>query len=577
MAVLGLTLSHDTGAALFDNGKCVFAINEERLNREKMTCKFPALSIRYILEHYCSAADLEVIALQRRMAIDNTDFEYGHEYDRPSIPYQIWTAVDRLGGGRILMGTQASTDLLTGVLSRYRPEYSRRTRDHLAESGLGSVPVESFDHHECHAAAAYYGSGFGEALVVSMDGHGDGYSCRAYLCRDGEMRMVAAIPMYHSLAVWYQYVTQALGYRPNRHEGKVTGLAAYGKVSERFLRFLEQRIRYVGPGRWIENRGYMSGVAYRELRAATEGISPDDIAHTIQHHTERVAVKFVEGLIDTCCPGRKVNLAIAGGLFANVKLNGSLFEMDRVERMYVFANMGDGGNCVGAAYNALRRRLPSGKGKLESMPSMLLGPEYAESALVDALQRNRCDYVRSPCIEAESAALIHRGAAIGRFAGREEFGPRALGNRSILVSANKSGVKDRLNRQLERSHFMPFAPILADVDAEEMLEGYRPGQRSTYAFMTLACQAKLRMQDVAPYAVHVDGSVRPQVVAQEDNATLYRLLLEYRKLAGHSVMINTSFNIHEEPIICSPDDAIRSFRKARLDYLVMGDYLAKLD
>jgi carbamoyltransferase len=209
----------------------------------------------------------------------------------------------------------------------------------------------------------------------------------------------------------------------------------------------------------------------------------------------------------------------------------------------------------------------------QHLPSLYLGPQWSEPQLADVLAKKGLAYERPVQLARGIAALLAEGRIIARFDGRMEYGPRALGNRSILYRATDPSANDWLNTQLGRSEFMPFAPVLRDVDAPRLIEGYGPVTAHAAKFMTITHQATEACQKEAPACVHVDGTMRPQVIQRADNPEYYDILTEYHALTGRSVLVNTSFNMHEEPIVCSPDDALRAFESSNLDHLVLGPFL----
>jgi carbamoyltransferase len=262
------------------------------------------------------------------------------------------------------------------------------------------------------------------------------------------------------------------------------------------------------------------------------------------------------------------NLVLSGGVVANVKLNQRLRDLPGVDGIFIHPNMGDGGAGTGAAllefqdHPALSRPLPD----------VYLGPSFDDDAIMDALQRAQLPSERYRPIEPKIASLIAAGKVVARFNGRMEYGPRALGNRSILYHAKEPEVNQWLNQRLGRTEFMPFAPATLH---DKRNDCYRHVDGADYAaqFMTITFDCTEAMRRDSPAAVHVDGTARPQLVTPTSNASFHRILTEYYQLTGIPSVINTSFNMHEEPIVCTPDDAVRAFLQGNLDYLAIGDYL----
>jgi carbamoyltransferase len=262
------------------------------------------------------------------------------------------------------------------------------------------------------------------------------------------------------------------------------------------------------------------------------------------------------------------NLVLSGGVVANVKLNQRLKEIPGVEKIFIHPNMGDGGCGTGAALLEFQ-----GNGHLKQpLKDVYLGPSYTADEIADALQRAALPFDRYTPIEPKIAALIAAGHVVARFNGRMEYGPRALGNRSILYHAKEPEVNQWLNQRLGRTEFMPFAPATLNEARHECYKNVDGGEYAAQ-FMTLTFDCTEDMKRTSPAAVHVDGTARPQLVTETSNPSFHAILTEYRKLTGIPSVINTSFNMHEEPIVCSPDDAIRAFLQGNLDYLAIGDFL----
>jgi carbamoyltransferase len=356
-------------------------------------------------------------------------------------------------------------------------------------------------------------------------------------------------------------VTSALGFQPGRHEGKIVGLAAYGdpEVLGDVL-----RRRFVQNDRGFRIVETNTNHFARLLAAQFPKI---DVAAAYQRVLEEVATTYVSQYM------RKTglrNLVLSGGVFANVKLNQRLREIDGVEQIFIHPNMGDGGCGTGAALLEFAGR-PAVRRKLDHV---YLGPEFSSREIAEALQRAQLPFAEYRPIEPKVAMLLAAGKVVARFAGRMEYGPRALGHRSILYHAKEPAVNQWLNQRLGRTEFMPFAPATLH---EHRQACYRniAGADHAAEFMTISFDCTDRMKRDCPAAVHVDGTARPQLVTAESSPGFHRILTEYYKISGIPSVINTSFNMHEDPIVCTPDDAIRAFLQGNLDYLAIGDFLVE--
>ncbi len=445
---------------------------------------------------------------------------------------------------------------------RQATEYHRKWQEEL-ESALDELnlrhKLKRIEHHLSHAANAYYTSGYDEALIVSLDGYGSGLAGAVSIGRGGRIVRLHNLEYPHSLGTFYESVTSGLGFQPSRHEGKIVGLAAYGdpKVLRDLLfsRFDQQ------PGNF---RIFESNNLYFARLLASQ-FPKIDVAAAYQHVLEQVATTYVAHYLKET--GAK-NLVLSGGVVANVKLNQRLKEIPGVEKIFIHPNMGDGGCGTGAALLEFQ-----GNGTLNKpLSDVFLGPSYTPDEIADALQRAQLQFDRYTPIEPKIAALIAAGHVVARFNGRMEYGPRALGNRSILYHAKEPEVNQWLNQRLGRTEFMPFAPATLDEARNECYKNVDGGEYAAQ-FMTLTFDCTEEMKRTSPAAVHVDGTARPQLVTPTSNPSYYKILKEYHALTGIPSVINTSFNMHEEPIVCSPDDAVRAFLQGNLDYLAIGDFL----
>ncbi|MCH7615490.1 MAG: carbamoyltransferase, partial [Nitrospinae bacterium] len=292
-----------------------------------------------------------------------------------------------------------------------------------------------------------------------------------------------------------------------------------------------------------------------------------DVAAAYQAVLESVAVNYVQHYVQQTGIDTVV---LAGGVIANVKVNQRIFEIPGVTRIFIYPNMGDGGCGTGAAFLASRKYL----GKRDPYQTVYFGPDYSEEEILSALNSAGLLFERYESIEPLIAKLIHEGNVVARFNGRMEYGPRALGNRSILYHASEPEVNQWLNQRLGRTEFMPFAPATL---FEERHRCYRniDGAEGAAQFMTITFNCTDFMKETCPAAVHVDGTARPQLVRRETSSSYYQVLQEYFKLSGIPSIINTSFNMHEEPIVNSPGDAIRAFLQGNLDFLAIGKFMVR--
>lgn len=563
MVVLGVYPSHNGGAALIDNeGQIISAVNEGRLVREKVYWGFPTESISKVLE-----------------IANRTPDEVSHIAFAGLIP--------NLGGPKTFEETPAIKRMMeylshlpaTGsrLFSSFGREIFRRLRDDEFGARMQQLEVEAptsfYDHHRCHAASAYYTSPFDtDTLIVTIDGQGDFRSATIYtVARDHTLRLQSWTPFYHSLGKLWQYVTYNVGFDPMEDEGKVAVLSAYGDGSE-CIDVFRRAFGLSEDGMTLQNRlGCWNTPAAKRLRESLRDTSREDIAAGLQQRTEEVVTRFVDAAM-TRFDG--TNLAVAGGVFANVGLNQKLLELESVEDIYVHPNMGDGGLAVGAGYlhwaeeQIAERRLPEPR----FIETVYYGPNYGDDEIKRALKETGVEHreVNSP--HERTGELLAEGYVVGRFNGRLEYGPRALGNRSILVAPTDPNCTDWLNDRLNRTEFMPFSPSILEEHADEYLEDVESGQHAG-KFMTITFDVTERCRSVAPAVVHEDDTSRPQIVTERDNPTYYEVLQEYYDRTSIPLVLNTSFNKHGDSIVNTPREAIDAYRDGVVDLLVLGTYL----
>jgi carbamoyltransferase len=558
MIVLGIHDSQDSGAALFVDGRIVAAVNEERLNRVKLWGGVPVESIRSVLRQGgIEPGEVEVVVLGTRI----TPNVLARAFRDMHQPLRRWNGQFRYILNLFITYQIAARTLRLPEMAEAAAARAVMARD-LRSIGLHARLV-SADHHHAHAAGAWATSNLDRALVVTVDGLGDGLSVTVSVGdrRDG-LKRIHAEPAWSDLTLYYSRLTEILGFTAIRDEGKVNALAAHDTKCPAYD---------VARGLLSQNDGCFS--ARNPLAPAWPDRGPyaplskftrEEIASSFQKNLEDVMRDFLRVWLkrtDTSA------VALAGGLFANVKLNQRIAAMDEVDKVWVFPHMGDGGLAVGGALAWLGAS-PC------PMPDAFLGPSYTDEEIRTALDSEQVPWTRPDNIERAVARLLADGRVVARFDGRMEFGPRALGNRSILVQATDPTTIEWLNARLKRNPIMPFAPVIHEDHFDDcIIGGHKAPDSSRY--MTIAFDVTEWMKRESPGAVHVDGTARPQKVTRAHTPGLARILEEYHRLTALPCLINTSFNMHEEPIVCSPRDAIEAFRRANLDAMAIGPFLVE--
>lgn len=557
MRILGISsLDTDATAALYDDG-ALTAIAEERLSRVKMHVGFPGRAIERLLKDAgISGSDIDLVVY----------------------PFMPW----HVEGRRILGGflSDLQFTLTNGCswpekyrhLKAYHQWQSTAIRSHrkfqhelnekLADLGI-TCPLKRVEHHPAHAWSAYLGSGFPEALAITIDWYGGGLSGAVSHCSDDGLRVLQAFQYPHSLGLFYAQVTSALGFKPARHEGKILGLAAYGDPEKVYPALRKRLSAANGDFR------YHCGMDPQLAKDLAKEHSREDVAAAYQHALEETAVQIATYWMKKT--GLR-HIVLAGGVAANVKMNQRIGEIETVDGVFIHPNMGDGGTAVGAIFSEVSRKDHHFR---EAWRTCYLGPKFSDDQIKQAITNAGLSPVFPEDNAAAIAKLLAAGKIIARFDGAMEYGPRALGNRSILYRASDPDVNNWLNKKLGRTEFMPFAPITM---AEHCGARYKNIAKFLLParFMTITVHCTDLMQEESPAAVHIDGTARPQILRQEDNPNLHEILAAYHKLTGIPTLINTSFNMHEEPIVCTPEDAVRAFLSAKLDYLSIGPYLVEM-
>jgi len=561
MIILGINdgRHHNTAASVVVDGKLVASIEEERLSRIKMDNAYPHQAIDEAL-HIAGVRpeDVDVVALANLSRWDQ----------RPYLN-RLFRHIAEAGKQEPLIRKFYWKHQYDRVARLFRS----RKKPH---GVLANKPKETIEHHLAHAASAYYASPFGDERigVITLDGSGDFSWGSVWLGEHGRLQQVSHLHALNSIGLIYSAVTVYLGFKATRHEGKVLGLAAYGNPEP----FCSRLLAHVNREDWdhlFDAR--LARVTLRQftemgqavIREMCEDLCREDVAAGIQAFTETLICDWVQQQVRAL----KVNkLALAGGVFANVKLNQRLLALPEIANLYVHPNMGDGGLATGAAFEVCARHA----GKLEPvlLEQVYLGTNIDRDNARLALRDAGLDYSEPDDLAGEVAALLVAGKVVARAAGGMEYGPRALGNRTVMAACNDPSINQWLNQKFERTEFMPFAPVILEEHAAEYFPDWREDHVAA-RFMTITYDASEVAKKNIPAAIHVDGTARPQVIRRQDNPGYYDIIKAYAALSGVPSVINTSFNMHEEPIVRTADEAIRAFLAADLDALIVGPYLVQ--
>ena len=560
MYILGIWDGHDSGAAIIKDNQILFAINEERLTRRKLEINFPEQSIKECLncvnltpdEINCVAVSTYDFSKTLARIFPYTKEEYYLIRRRKKMPGRVSSLKKKAKYKLTEYGPSVFTERLSEMC----------VRKSLNRIGFNNYQVHMVDHHLCHAAAAAFCSGFDDCLVITIDGIGDALSGTFSTLSGGKLSRKEVVSGKHSLGIFFEHVTNLMNMRELEDEGKVMALANYAypipDADNPLLDFihingLEVRCKYNTLG------------MYNELKKILWRYPSEQFAYMAQRTLEVKILELVKnGLSAT---GLK-KVALAGGVFSNIKVNMLIRTLPEVEGCFIFPHMGDGGLALGAALSV---NYELNKIYSYRLDNVFLGKDYSEEEIKSELDASGLEYSYHGNIEEEAANLISQGYIIFWFQGRMEYGPRSLGNRSIIALANSKRIRDLLNLRLKmRVWYQPFCPTMLEEDAQFYLEEYdKPNP-----FMTMGYMVKDDKRDEIEGVISVDGSCRPQII-KENESRYGKLLSNVKELTGRGVVLNTSFNIHGEPMVCSPKDAIDTLKRTKNDYLVMGNYLVR--
>lgn len=557
MITIGInyTRMHDSAACITRDGELLFAVAEERLSRIKHDARFPSLAIQACLD------------FAKVPAAKVDQFCFGWSTPGPGFYHDLKCLV----AGDL---PRTYRNLVTTASHFARMSQEGGGAKRLAgKFGLKKPFVRFVDHHLAHAISACAYSGFDEAAVVVMDGRGAWEATSIWHARDGKLRQVLTMPFPNSVGFFYSTFTEYLGFQRNSDEWKVMGLAPYGQPSinlSEFIDFQELPYRVRSKRLMADASGALTEI-HRRLgppREPESGLNErhKNIAFAVQEACEIAMSNVVKLAIDKT---RCRNVCLAGGVALNSKANGKIVASGLVDKFFVQPAASDDGVALGAALAPYL----DGSGRLPSRPMRhgYWGPSFDDEAIEATLRVSKLRYTRLVDPAATAAELLARRKILGWFQGRMEFGPRALGSRSILADARDPEMNELVNNAVKfREPWRPFAPSLKKESASEYLES-----ATDSPFMVLTAQVRPEKQSVIPSVTHVDGSARPQTVEKEVNPLYWRLLDEFEKRTGVPVIMNTSFNLRGEAIVHTPADAIRTFFTSGMDALVIGSFLVE--
>ena len=572
--ILGINAYHgDAAAAITKDGRLIAAVEEERFNRFKHSAGFPAHAIRYCLEAAgITVADLDHVGISRD---PSAHLHKKILFAATRVVTQTRQIKDRIGNAAKVRDLKDELARVFGVSKK-----SLRARFHNVE------------HHRAHLASCFFVSPFERAALLSIDGFGDFISTMWALGEGNSIQVLGQVEYPHSTGIVYTATTQFLGFPHYGDEGKVMGLAPYGEP--RFINEFREIIRTEESGRFRLNLNYFRHHAEGVEMTWDEGspvigrVYSDEFAHlfgpprangaaltdrerdiaaSLQLRLEEVGFHVLNHLHEQTS---LTDLGLAGGVAYNSVMNGKILLNTPFKRVFVQPAAGDSGTALGVCYQIYNGILNGDRG--EVMTGAYTGPDFSNEQIRAALEASALVFesYTGEGVTKRAARDIADGLVVGWFQGRMEFGPRALGNRSIVVDPRRAEMKDVLNDRIKkREPFRPFAPSILEKRTGDYFEQTHPAPT-----MLMVYQIKAERRQEIPAVTHVDGSGRLQTVSRELNERYYRLISDFAELTGVPVVLNTSFN-ENEPIVCTPQEAIECFRKTKMDVLYIGNYAVR--
>lgn len=555
MYILGISaFYHDSAAALIHDGKIVCAAEEERFTRVKHDNSFPENAIRFCI---------------KKSGISIAEVDYIIYYEKPLLKFE-----------RIIENFISTYPFSLKTFAKSMPEWlgDKIKVEAIIKKKLGyKRKILFIPHHMSHAAAAFFPSEFTKAAILTVDGVGEYQTTGMWVGNKNKIKLLSEINFPNSLGLLYSTFTAFLGFRVNEDEYKVMGMAAYGKPE--FVDEIKKIIDIKDDGSFKLNMNYFSfqkksrmwsddfeKLFGKERKSAGITAKHKNIAASIQKVTEEVYFKMLNELYRQT---KNTNLCVAGGVGLNALANGKIFSNTPFKKIYILGASGDSGGAIGAAMYASLNF----KTKLYPLTSLRLGSEYSTEQILKVLKNNDLKYKEyksgNELVNA-TAKMLAQGKIIGWFQDKMEFGPRALGSRSIIAAPSPYSMKAKVNIVKKREQFRPFAGSVLEEQADKYFE--LPKTQKKFPFMNFCFMVKKEKVNIVPAITHEDGTCRIQTVSIKDGI-YYDLIKAFYKKTKLPILLNTSFNVKGEPLIESPQDAINDFKSTKLDSLVIGRYI----
>jgi len=586
LIILGIHDGHNCGASLFKNGKMLIAISEEKLTRNKNEYGYPEQSVKKCLEFYnIKRNQIDFVAVSTKylppkyfLVKRNTTFKiedylkeqnqywYQKIYNKKKVSYTSIFKNKLISKKKFLYNKKyfKNEDDVLGMQYARKKLISKKIK-------IDQNKIEFFDHHECHAYYGYYGSDFQnkKVAIITSDGGGDNTNGSIWISSGNKL-----IEKYRTnicnIGRIYRYITLILGMKPTEHEFKVMGMAGYGIEK---LNFYDKAIKIFKDTLNVEGIKFKYKIRPKDnffyYKKKLDGLRFDTISFALQKFTEDLLLKWFKNISNKY---KCKNFIFSGGVAQNIKATQKILEDNKINSIFIPPGPGDESLCIGAVYCKLAD-LNIKKSQVTNIINPYVGMSFNEKELKFIFKEKKLKITKTN--NKKIAKLLARGEIIARFSlEKNEFGPRALGNRSILADPRRSDILNVINRKIKvRDFWMPFAPSVIDQDLNKYFiikKNHKP------YFMTIACETTNLGKKMIPAAIHpFDKTARPQLVLKKNNRSYYDLINEFKKISGVGVLLNTSFNLHGEPIVFTPKDALKTLKNSGLKYLYIGKYLVE--
>jgi len=558
--ILGIWDGHDAGAAIVEDNRILVAVNEERLTRKKLDVGFPKESIICCLDYLnLKPNNIESVCTC------TSDLSKTLTRVFPRLKDRYYLLRRRKKYPRFAKWQKDLKYKLTEIDKNYSTKKTSEwlMKKELKKMGFTKYDFKIMDHHMAHAAGAGFCSGFDKSLTITIDGVGDGLSGSINIFDKGNIERISAISAKHSLGIFFEHVTNLLGMRELEDEGKVMALSdfAYSMPAKK-----NEMLDFFQVDSLDLKAKYSSTRMWKELRKILWQNTPEQFAWMAQETLERMLIKLFSNAIKET--GLR-DIAWAGGVASNIKANMKIRQNTEINKWFVFPHMGDGGLALGAAllYNFEKNGIWNIK-----FDDIYFGPEYSDEQIEKDLKKNNLNYIYEKNIGKHISDLIATNNIVFMFQGRMEFGPRALGNRSILASASSLESKNNLNLKIKkRVWYQPFCPSILEEEAKKIFSDFDYAEK----YMTMGFIVKEKYRKDMASVINVDGSARPQIVTN-NNQSYKQLLEDVKKKTGLGAVLNTSFNLHGYPIVNTPEDAINVMKISKNKYMVIGKYFVEM-